>query len=72
MSDECYVVLRKILKEKLREILRVSAIVNNQTGKKMLLYSDVEKALEILGERITVSDHLGVIVIGGGRRRKTK
>ena len=52
MSDECLVTLRNLITVKLKEVLYVTSIINEQNNTKTIMNVDLYEALRISGVNI--------------------
>jgi histone H3/H4 len=55
MSDDCFPVIHKIIKEIVTEIIKTTLIINNR---KTLMSDDIYKAIRMNGDKITESSVL--------------
>jgi len=58
LSDDCHEMIRKIIENKLGEVLNTVLCVNSEHNTKTILSSDVYDALHILNHKITASTEL--------------
>lgn len=59
ISDDCFDVIRALLKSELGEIITASLIVNSEHQTKTLMAEDVYDSLTLLGYNTTHSTELG-------------
>jgi histone H3/H4 len=59
ISDDCFVVIRNLISNRLNEIIITSLIVNSEHQTKTLMSDDIYDALSLLGQNVTQSDSLG-------------
>ena len=58
LSDECHEMIRKIIENKLHEVLNVVVSVNSEHNTKTILSSDIYDSLHILNHKVTASTEL--------------
>jgi len=59
LSEDCYPIIRNLIRSKLEELTRVMDIVNSEHQTKTLMVEDVYEALSLLGVNFTQSSDLG-------------
>ena len=60
LSDDCFDVIRKIIDNKLNEIIKTTVTVNSQHNTKTIMTNDVYDALRLLHHNVTQSSDLSV------------
>lgn len=58
LSDDCYDVVRKVIEEKLDDVIRSVMIVNSEHNTKTIMVNDIYNTLHLLGENVTQSNEL--------------
>jgi histone H3/H4 len=58
LSDDCHELIRKIIENKLNEVLNVVMSVNSEHNTKTILSSDVYEALHLLNHKVTPSTEI--------------
>lgn len=58
LSDDCHELIRKIIENKLNEVLNVVMSVNSEHNTKTILSSDVYDALHLLNHKVTPSSEI--------------
>lgn len=59
VSDDCFVVIRQIIENRLDEIINISVIVNSEHQTKTMMVNDIYDALGLIGNNIAQSNDLG-------------
>ena len=59
VSDECFHAIRKLIGNRLDELVLASLIVNSEHQTKTLMYEDVYDSFGLLGQNVTQSSELG-------------
>ena len=59
MGDDCFETTKRLIDEKLTEVLRVALIVNSEGTTKTLMAENIYDALNLMGENVTHSSELG-------------
>jgi len=58
LSDDCHDLIRKIIENKLNEVLNVVMSVNSEHNTRTILSCDVYDALHLLNHKVTTSTEL--------------
>lgn len=58
LSDDCFDLIRKIVDDKLDEIVKTMVTVNSQHNTKTIMTNDVYDALRLLNHNVTQSNEL--------------
>jgi histone H3/H4 len=61
VSDDCYDTIRKLIVDKLNEVVEVSLVVNSEHQTKTLMSDDIYNSLHLLGYNIAQSCDLGTV-----------
>lgn len=59
LSDNCYDVIRKLVDDKMEEVIRVTMIVNSLKHTKTLMSEDLQEAISLLGTKLSDSNCIG-------------
>lgn len=59
LSDNCYDVLRKLVDDKLEEVIRITMIVNSLKHTKTLMTEDLQDAISLMGTKLSDSNCIG-------------
>jgi histone H3/H4 len=59
VSDDCFVIIRNLISNRLHELIITSLIVNSEHQTKTLMSDDIYDALSLMGKNVTQSDDLG-------------
>ena len=59
ISEECYDIIRKIIYQRLDEVICSSMLINSEHQTKTLMVEDIYESLALLGENLTQSNNLG-------------
>lgn len=59
LSENCYDVLRKLVDDKMEEVIRIAMISNSLKHTKTLTAEDLQDALSLMGTKLTESNCIG-------------
>ena len=64
VSDDCFHAIRKIIDNRLNELVYTALIVNSENPTKTLMSDDVYDSFSLLGHNVTQSNDIGTSTCG--------